>query len=114
MRNGDGLSSGLKGFARAAVFATAGVVAAGVATAALGMLPTVIPSFAPSAPVMHRVPSAMPDMLAVVDQSREPARRMRQSFIAAYTADSAYSNLDWRRNGTSVPSRSSPISALIP
>ncbi len=101
MRNGDGLSSGLKGFARAAVFATAGVVAAGVATAALGMLPTVIPSFAPSAPVMHRVPSAMPDMLVVVDQSREPARRMRQSFIAAYTADSAYSNLDWRRNGTS-------------
>lgn len=90
--------SGFKGFARFAVFATAGLIAGGWMMTALGTLETVVPAFAPVAPIMRRAPLAPPQALAIVDHAIAPAQKARQSFIKAYTADSAYSNLDWRRN----------------
>ncbi|WP_247880527.1 tlde1 domain-containing protein [Ochrobactrum sp. Q0168] len=88
----------LRGFLRVTAFAATGLVAGGWMLTTLGTLETVIPAFAPVAPVMRRIPAAMPQALALVDQTRTPSRKMRESFIKAYTADAAYSNLDWRRN----------------
>ncbi len=87
-----------KGFMRVAAFAATGLVAGGWMMTALGTLETVIPAFAPVVPVMRRVPLATPQMLAVVDHRIAPSHRVRQSFIKAYTANTAYSNLDWRRS----------------
>ncbi|MCI1001500.1 DUF2778 domain-containing protein [Ochrobactrum sp. C6C9] len=88
----------LRGFARLTAFAVTGLFAGGWMLTTLGALETVIPAFAPVAPVMRRAPGAMPQALALVDQTRTPSHKMRESFIKAYTADGAYSNLDWRRN----------------
>ncbi len=93
-----GLPFSLRGFLRVTAFAATGLVAGGWMLTALGTLETAIPAFAPVAPVMRRIPAAMPQALALVDQTRTPTHKMRESFIKAYTADAAYSNLDWRRN----------------
>ncbi|MBA8843516.1 hypothetical protein FHW02_001552 [Ochrobactrum sp. RH1CCR137] len=92
------LPFGLKGFTRVAVFAATGLVAGSWMMTALGTLETVVPAFAPVAPVMRRVSLNAPQALAVVDHRLAPSRRIMQGFIDAYTADAAYSNLDWRRS----------------
>src|SRR5690606_27904811 len=92
------LPFGLKGVTRVAVFAATGFVAGSWMMTALGTLETVVPAFAPVAPVMRRVSLNAPQALAVVDHRLAPSRRIRQGFIDAYTADTAYSNLDWRRS----------------
>ena len=96
--NGIRLPFGLTGLTRVAVFAATGLVAGSWMMTALGTLETVVPAFAPVAPVMRRVSLAAPQALAVVDHKLAPSRRIRQGFIEAYTADTAYSNLDWRRS----------------
>lgn len=88
---------GFKGFTRVAVFAATGLVAGSWMMTALGTLETVVPAFAPVAPIMRRVSMTAPQALAVVDHNIAPSRRIRQGFINAYTTDTAYSNLDWRR-----------------
>ncbi len=108
------LPFGLKGFTRVAVFAATGLVAGSWMMTALGTLETVVPAFAPVAPVMRRVSLNAPQALAVVDHRLAPSRRIRQGFIDAYTADAAYSNLDWRRSKGRMVRLSSPISARIP
>lgn len=95
--NGTRLRFGFKGFARIAVFAATGLVAGSWMMTALGTLETVVPAFAPVAPVMRRVSLTAPQALAVVDHRLAPSQRIRRGFIEAYTADAAYSNLDWRR-----------------
>lgn len=95
---GNRLPFSLKGFTRVAVFAAAGLVAGSWMMTALGTLETVVPAFAPVAPVMRRVSLNAPQALAVVDHRLAPSRRIRQGFIDAYTANAAYSNLDWRRS----------------
>ncbi|MEJ5020196.1 DUF2778 domain-containing protein [Ochrobactrum vermis] len=95
--NGIRLPFGFKGFTRVAVFAATGLVAGSWMMTALGTLETVVPAFAPIAPVMRRVSLTAPQALAVVDHRIAPSRKIRQSFINAYTADTAYSNLDWHR-----------------
>lgn len=97
-RGGDRRSFRWGGLLRLTAFAATGLVAGGWMIAALGTLDRAVPAFAPAASAMRHVPSAAPQALAVVDQSRLPGRRIRQNFIASYTADAAYSNLDWRRN----------------
>lgn len=93
-----GLPFSLRGILRVTAFAATGLVAGGWMLTTLGTLETALPAFAPVAPVMRRIPAAMPQALALVDQTRSPSHKMRESFIKAYTADAAYSNLDWRRN----------------
>jgi hypothetical protein len=95
--NGIRLPLGFKGFTRVAIFAATGLVAGSWMMTALGTLETVVPAFAPVAPIMRRVSLTAPQALAVVDHKIAPSRRIRQSFINAYTADAAYSNLDWHR-----------------
>lgn len=95
--NGIRLPLGFKGFTRVAIFAATGLVAGSWMMTALGTLETVVPAFAPVAPIMRRVSLTAPQALAVVDHKIAPSRRIRQSFIDAYTADAAYSNLDWHR-----------------
>lgn len=95
--NGTRLRFGFKGFARIAVFAATGLVAGSWMMTALGTLETVVPAFAPVAPVLRRVSLTAPQALAVVDHRLAPSQRIRRGFIEAYTADAAYSNLDWRR-----------------
>lgn len=95
--NGIRLPFGFKGFMRIALFAATGLVAGSWMMTALGTLETVVPAFAPVAPVMRRVSLTAPQALAVVDHKIAPSQRIRRSFIKAYTADTAYSNLDWRR-----------------
>ncbi|MFK0684315.1 DUF2778 domain-containing protein [Ochrobactrum sp. BD67] len=95
--NGTRLPFGFKGFTRIAVFAATGLVAGSWMMTALGTLETVVPAFAPVAPVMRRVSLTAPQALAVVDHRLAPSQRIRRGFIEAYTADAAYSNLDWRR-----------------
>jgi hypothetical protein len=95
--NGIRLPFGFKGFTRVAVFAATGLVAGSWMMTALGTLETVVPAFAPVAPIMRRVSLTTPQALAVVDHKIAPSRRIRQGFIDAYTTDTAYSNLDWRR-----------------
>ncbi|MHC5233272.1 DUF2778 domain-containing protein [Brucella sp. LJL56] len=95
--NGIRLPFGFKGFARVAVFAATGLVAGSWMMTALSTLETVVPAFAPVAPIMRRVSLTTPQALAVVDHKIAPSQKIRQSFIKAYTADTAYSNLDWRR-----------------
>ncbi|EEY02250.1 conserved hypothetical protein [Brucella neotomae 5K33] len=89
---GSRLPFGFKGLGRVAAFVATGLVAGGWAITALGTLETVIPAFAPVTPVLRRVP------LTTVDPRIVPSRRVRQGFIDAYTANTAYSNLDWRRS----------------
>lgn len=96
--NGIRLPFGLTGLTRVAVFAATGLVAGSWMMTALGTLETVVPAFAPVAPVMRRVSLTAPQALAVVDHKLAPSQRIRQGFIEAYTADTAYSNLDWRRS----------------
>ncbi|MBQ0709110.1 MULTISPECIES: tlde1 domain-containing protein [unclassified Ochrobactrum] len=96
--NGIRLPFGLTGLTRVAVFAATGLVAGSWMMTALGTLETVVPAFAPVAPLMRRVSLTAPQALAVVDHKLAPSRRIRQGFIEAYTADTAYSNLDWRRS----------------
>lgn len=93
-------SSGFGVFARVAVLATVGLAAGGWMLTALGTLGTVVPAVTSAAPAMRGVPGAVPQGLALVDRERMVSQRMRQSFIRAYTADAAYSNLDWRRSKT--------------
>lgn len=95
---GSRLPFGFKGLGRVAAFVATGLVAGGWAITALGTLETVIPAFAPVTPVLRRVPLTTPQALAVVDPRIVPSRRVRQGFIDAYTANTAYSNLDWRRS----------------
>lgn len=95
--NGTRLRFGFKGFARIAVIAATGLVAGSWMMTALGTLETVVPAFAPVAPVMRRVSLTAPQALAVVDHRLAPSQRIRRGFIEAYIADAAYSNLDWRR-----------------
>ncbi len=95
--NGTRLRFAFKGFTRIAVFAATGLVAGSWMMTALGTLETVVPAFAPVAPVMRRVSLTAPQALAVVDHRLAPSQRIRRGFIEAYTADAAYSNLDWRR-----------------
>ncbi len=85
----------IAGFARLAAFALAIILSASWIIAALGTLETIIPAYAPVAPSMRRIP------LTLTHQGNSPSARIRQSFIKAYTAQSAYSNLDWRRNTVS-------------
>lgn len=89
---------GFKAIARVATIASAAVVAGGCVVATLGMLETVLPAFMPLAPVMRRLPAAMPHKLTVVDQTKGVGHAIRQGFIEAYTAGASYSNLDWHRN----------------
>ncbi len=96
--SGIRLPFGIKGLTRVAVFAATGLVAGSWMMTALGTLETVVPAFAPVAPLMRRVSLTTPQALAVVDHKLAPSRRIRQGFIEAYTADTAYSNLDWRRS----------------
>ncbi len=95
--NGIRLPFGFKGFTRVALFAATGLVAGSWMMTALGTLDMVVPAFAPVAPIMRRVSLTAPQALAVVDHKIAPSRRIRQGFIDAYTTDTAYSNLDWRR-----------------
>ncbi|NKC21944.1 DUF2778 domain-containing protein [Ochrobactrum oryzae] len=95
--NGIRLPFGFRGFTRVAIFAATGLVAGSWMMTALGTLETVVPAFAPVAPIMRRVSLIAPQTLAVVDHKIAPSRRIRQSFIDAYTADTVYSNLDWHR-----------------
>ena len=96
--NGIRLPLSLKGFTRVAVFTAMGLLACSWMMTALGTLETVVPAFAPVAPVMRRVSLTAPQALAVVDHRLAPSRRIRQGFIDSYTADTAYSNIDWHRN----------------
>lgn len=92
------LPFGFRGLMRVAAFAATGLVAGSWMMTALGTLETVVPAFAPVAPVMRRVSLTAPQALAVVDHKLAPSQRIRRGFIDAYTADTAYSNLDWRRS----------------
>ncbi|NKW09006.1 hypothetical protein HGG76_00985 [Ochrobactrum tritici] len=53
--NGIRLPFGFKGFTRVAMFAATGLVAGSWMMTALGTLETVVPAFAPVAPIMRRV-----------------------------------------------------------
>ncbi len=95
--------AGFIGFLRSGVVAATTLAVGGLAVAGtLGALGTVMSALTPAAPVAHRIPLAAPQALALVDQARQPGRLVKQSFISAYTADAAYSNLDWRRNKPAV------------
>ncbi|WP_343312692.1 DUF2778 domain-containing protein [Brucella sp. BE17] len=86
-----GLPFGWQGFARFLALLLAAILTASWIMAALGTLEAIIPAYAPIVPVMRRLP------LALGQQKHAPSQSIRQSFINAYTAQSAYSNLDWRR-----------------
>lgn len=88
----------LKGIVRFAAMASGAVAIGGCMMASLGMVEAVLPAFMPLTPVMRRLPVATPQKLTVVDQKIGMGHAVRQGFIKAYTADTAYSNLDWRRN----------------
>lgn len=77
--NGIRLPLGFKGFTRVAIFAATGLVAGSWMMTALGTLETVVPAFAPVAPIMRRVSLTAPQALAVVDHKIAPSRRIRQS-----------------------------------
>lgn len=90
----SGLPFGWQGCVRLAAFIIAAILAGSWIMTAVGALETIIPAYAPVAPVMRRIP------LALGEQIHSPSQVIRQSFIKAYTAQSAYSNLDWRRKFT--------------
>ncbi|MGU3400315.1 DUF2778 domain-containing protein [Brucellaceae bacterium D45D] len=69
----------------------AAIIVASWIMAALGTLEAIIPAFSPVSPVMRRLP------MTLGEQRHSPSQLIRQGFIKAYTAQSAYSNLDWRR-----------------
>ncbi|MBC2886257.1 DUF2778 domain-containing protein [Ochrobactrum sp. CM-21-5] len=95
---GNRLSFGSRKLVHVAVLLAVGLVAGSWMMTALDVLETVIPAFVPVASALRRIPLTAPQRLAVVDQNKLPSRLERRSFIAAYTADVAYSNLDWRSN----------------
>lgn len=90
----SGLPFCWQGCVRLAAFIIAAILAGSWIMTAVGALETIILAYAPVAPVMRRIP------LALGEQIHSPSQVIRQSFIKAYTAQSAYSNLDWRRKFT--------------
>ncbi len=86
-----GLAFGWQGCARFLAFILVAILAASWIMAALGTLETIIPAFSPVSPVMRRLP------MTLGEKRHSPSQLIRLGFIKAYTAQSAYSNLDWRR-----------------
>ncbi|MCX2696813.1 DUF2778 domain-containing protein [Ochrobactrum chromiisoli] len=84
--------------ARFVTFTCAGLIAGSCMIGAFGVMEAVLPAFVPFAPVMRRLPEAMPRQLGVVNHKIGIDHVIRQRFIEAYTANMPYSNLDWHRN----------------
>ena len=89
-----GLAFGWRGGAGFVAFIIAAIIVASWIMAALGTLETIIPAFSPVSPIMRRLP------VSLGEQRHSPSQLIRRGFIKAYTAQSAYSNLDWRRKLT--------------
>lgn len=87
-----------RNLSRFATFVCASLVAGSCLIGALGIFEAVLPALLPFAPVMRRLPEAIPQQLGVVDHKIGADHVIRQHFIEAYTANMPYSNLDWHRN----------------
>ncbi|WP_421565456.1 DUF2778 domain-containing protein [Ochrobactrum sp. EDr1-4] len=85
-------------FPQIATILAVGLFAFSGVLSAIGVAETVLPIFASVAPVMRRLPGDFPQKFATVNHSLGIDNVIRQRFIAAYTADTRYSNVDWHRN----------------
>lgn len=82
-----------------APLATLTFLAGGWAFMASGALETIVPALTPVAPALRRAPAAPGFSFAVVDQNLLAVQAERRRLIAAKTSGSAYSNLDWKKQG---------------
>ena len=86
---------GLRILTGAATIAAMVTISGGWIITTLGTLNATMPKLAGSH-AMHLMTA--PLALATVSPTQNLARQKRDSFVKAYTADAAYSNLDWRRS----------------